>query len=48
MNKLSLLAGAAFCLAVTGLAIYSAAADPVDEKLEIDGVEMITKAPAPS
>lgn len=47
MNRLSLLAGTAFCLAVTGLAIYSAAADPVDEKLEIDGVEMITKAPAP-
>ena len=47
MNKLSLLAGTAFCLAVTGLAIYSAAADPVDDTLEIDGVEMITKAPAP-
>ncbi|MCV0396281.1 MAG: sulfur oxidation c-type cytochrome SoxA [Rhizobiaceae bacterium] len=41
------MAGAAFCLAVTGMAIWTAAADPVDETLEIDGVPMTTRAPAP-
>lgn len=47
MDKLKLLAGSAICLGLTGMAILSSSADPVDDTLAIDGVEMITKAPAP-
>lgn len=47
MEKLTLAAGTAFCLAITGIVIVTASADPVDDTLEIDGVEMITRAPAP-
>lgn len=47
MDRIFLAAGTALCLTLTGLAIQSAFADPVDDTLEIDGVEMITRAPAP-
>lgn len=40
-------ARAAVCLALAGAAIGPSAAEPVDETLVIDGVEMITRAPAP-
>ena len=47
MERLKLLTGTAACVVLTGLAIATATADPVDDTLEIDGVPMITKAPAP-
>ena len=47
MERLKLLTGTAACVVLTGLAIATAMADPVDDTLEIDGVPMITKAPAP-
>lgn len=47
MEKLALAAGTALCLAITGFVIVTASADPVDDSLEIDGAEMITRAPAP-
>ena len=47
MERLKLLKGTVACVVLTGLAIGAAMADPVDDTLEIDGVPMITKAPAP-
>lgn len=47
MNRFSLLAGTVAFLAATGLTVTVGLTDPVDDKLEIDGVEMITRAPAP-
>lgn len=47
MNRISLAAGTALCLVLTGLAIKTAYGEPADDTLEIDGVEMITRAPAP-
>ncbi|WP_420838322.1 sulfur oxidation c-type cytochrome SoxA [Aquibium microcysteis] len=44
---MSLAAGTALCLLLTGLAVGKAFGDPVDDTLEIDGVPMITRAPAP-
>ncbi len=47
MDRISLAAGTALCLLLTGLAVGKAFGDPVDDTLEIDGVPMITRAPAP-
>jgi L-cysteine S-thiosulfotransferase len=47
LEKLALAAGTALCLAITGFVIVTASADPVDDTLEFDGAEMITRAPAP-
>lgn len=47
MDRISLAAGTALCLLLTGLAVGTAFGDPVDDTLEIDGVPMITRAAAP-
>jgi L-cysteine S-thiosulfotransferase len=47
VDRISLAAGTALCLLLTGLAVGKAFGDPVDEALEIDGVPMITRAAAP-
>ena len=47
MERLKLLTRTAACVVLTGLAIAPAVADPVDDTLEIDGVPMTTRAPAP-
>lgn len=48
MNRTTLAAGTALCLVLTGgLATQFAYGDPVNDVLLIDGVEMVTRAPAP-
>ncbi len=47
MDRISLAAGTALCLLLTGLAVGKALGDPVDDTLEIDGVPMITRTAAP-
>lgn len=47
MKRLALLAGTAFCAVLSGFAIVAASADPVDDTLVVDGVEVVTRAPAP-
>lgn len=47
MERISLAAGAALCLLLTGLAVERAFGEPVDDTLEIDGAPMITRTAAP-
>ena len=47
VNRFNLAAGAAIYGAASVLSLGLAVADPVDDTLEVDGVEMITRAPAP-
>ncbi len=47
MSRLSTAALSALCAGVVALTANVSIADPVDEALEIDGVEIITRAPAP-
>ncbi|MET3792242.1 sulfur oxidation c-type cytochrome SoxA [Aquamicrobium terrae] len=47
MSRRSIAALSALCAGVAALTVSVSFADPVDEALEIDGVEMITRAPAP-
>lgn len=47
MSTRSIAALSALCAGVAALVVGAAWADPVDEELEIDGVEIITRAPAP-
>ena len=47
MKRYRLAVAAALGLMIGGVSTGSGIADPVDETLEIDGVEMITRAPAP-
>ncbi len=45
--KTRIIASALLCSSLTGLASVAALADPVNDKLVIDGVEMISRAKAP-
>lgn len=47
LGKLPLLASTVLCLAIANIVIGAAEAEPVDDTMEIDGVEIPTSAPAP-